>query len=464
MRCYDYLYQIRESLKSRQPRGRSVNIRTLVKTRIRHVLELKLSRKEFVARRLKRFRSLVSHAGKNSPYYARIMEDSNIRPERARPEDFPVLTKRTVMDNFDNIVTDRGITKRKAEDFLSQSKDPLERLDGRHYVLHTSGSSGEVGIFIYSPEDMGRAMSWTPRLPGFRFERPRVAFFGATRGHFAGVTFASVFSDSLLKYLWRSEALDINSPIDRVVENLDSFRPHAVAGYATALAMLAEKKKAGLLKINPLVILSSGEPLGSTERCLIESAFEAELINAYISTEHAFMGISRRGSGGMYLLENDLIFEFHEDHTCVTNLFNYTMPLIRYRMEDILVPVEDGSKKYPLTKVREIVGRSEFIPRFVSSRGREDFISPHIINEIFVKGVKRFQMEVTGPSSFIFRVVLEEGAGLEALGELTEKLRSILLEKEMENVTFKIKTVPDIPVDSRTGKFRLIVPAFSRKN
>ena len=70
------------------------------------------------------------------------------------------------------------------------------------------------------------------------------------------------------------------------------------------------------------------------------------------------MGLSRPEDGGMYLLEDDLIFELEADHTCVTNLFNRTLPLIGYRMEDVLLPLESAPGSWPFRKVREIVACS----------------------------------------------------------------------------------------------------------
>jgi hypothetical protein len=61
-------------------------------------------------------------------------------------------------------------------------------------VMHTSGTSGEVGYFLYAPADYKRQRraaranrqafrSLLPRL-GLRLSRIRVAFYGATGGHF----------------------------------------------------------------------------------------------------------------------------------------------------------------------------------------------------------------------------------------------------------------------------------------
>ena len=158
----------------------------------------------------------------------------------------------------------------------------------------------------------------------------------------------------------------------------------------------------------------------------------------------------------MLLFEDDLIFELQSDHTCITNLFNRTLPLIRYRMEDVLTPVENARSTVPHRIVKEIVGRNEHVPYLRNVHGDEDFISPHIINEFFVPGLRRFQMQLHDRTSFLFKVCLE--SGLDAAGQ-TAVLRKILAEKQMQNVTFEVKEVPTLDVDAKTGKFRLVLRA-----
>jgi len=434
-----------------------MNILTLIRARLKHRRHKSLTREELEAERLESFRRLVAYARERSPYYADLITERGIDPARCSPTDFPVLTKREVMNNFDRLVTDRSITKDKATRFLSTSKDPLELFEGRYYVLHTSGSSGEIGIYPYSRDDIARGLAKTPSPPWSGLRRTRTAFFGATKGHFAGVTLASVFKGSALRFLFKMETYEINSPIDSVIKGLNAFRPDVVAGYATALKILADKKRQGALRIAPRLLMSSGEPLNPDDRSVIESTFKAPLMNSYICTEHVYMGLGMPEYKGIYLLEDDLIFELHEDHTCITNLFNYTLPLIRYRMEDVLQPIDDEDRLYPFTKVKEVVGRSEYIPYFTNRSGGEDYI----INEFFVRNLRRFQMRVIDKGSFVFKVIIDRSIGeaerAKTLEEIETRLRATLSEKGLDNVMFKIEEVDDLPVDKKTGKFKLIL-------
>src|SRR4030095_2045981 len=83
-----------------------------------------LTRAQLEEAKLGRFRDLVRHAQRHSPYYAQLIEERGIRVSVCTPADFPVLTKTLLMANFDRIATDRRVTKQAIADFLTRSKDP----------------------------------------------------------------------------------------------------------------------------------------------------------------------------------------------------------------------------------------------------------------------------------------------------------------------------------------------------
>jgi len=117
--------------------------------RLHKMRELKrnatMSRADFEAMKLAKFRKLARYVLDASPYYADLIAEREIDVDACVPADFPVLTKSIVMANFDRIVTDRRITKRVVADFLTRSTDPTDLLFGDYYVVYSSGSSGEVG-------------------------------------------------------------------------------------------------------------------------------------------------------------------------------------------------------------------------------------------------------------------------------------------------------------------------------
>ncbi len=380
-----------------------------------------------------------------------------------------MLTKQVLMENFDRIVTDPRVTKQAVADFLTRSKDPNDRFLEDYTVMHTSGTSGEVGYFLYSGADLGSLMSSMVGRRGRRqrsrvrrrnWGRFRVAFYGATGGHFAGVTSFNMMAHGPARRFLKLGLFEINAPIQQTVDGLNAFKPDMLGGYTTALRMLAEKQKLGQLDIHPVAIAATGETVTKADMAFLSQAFGgATVTSAYGCTEHLGLGGSNPGGETMTLTDDNLIFEFYDDHSVITNLFNHTMPLIRYRMGDVLKVVSAPGDRDLV--IENLVGRTELTPTFTTRNGATDFISPHIINEIFVAGVARFQLRMTGAASFRFLVCLETGldaaAREAAVGAVRARLKEILAQKAMDNVTFEVETLDAIPLDPRTRKFRLIV-------
>jgi phenylacetate-CoA ligase len=444
-------------------------IRFAIRAAREHARNEKLTRAQLEALQLQKFRRLVRHVNAHSPYYANLITEARINLETCTPREFPVLTKKLLMQNFDRIITDRSITKQRIADFLTRSSNPLDLLDDRYHVLHTSGTSGEVGYFIYSPNDWARGMLQgmrrrrnRPRMKRRRFGRIRGAFYGAIGGHFAGVSMASSAKIGIGRLMLNIGLFEVNDPLPKVIQELNAFQPEFISGYTTALKILAAKQREGVLKIRPTMIGTGGEAMSLADKAVLEEAFGCEASSGYGCTEHLMMGASMPGGRTMILYDDDLMYEFMEDHSLVTNLYNYTLPLIRYWMSDVLRPVANSSVA-PYIEIESLIGRNELVPMFINRDGTEDFISPHTINEIFVAGISQFQMQLVDPTHFRFVTCLEATLSSAqrqgALDTLSRRLREILDQKLMPNVQFEIVVVEQIPLNPRTRKFQLIVNA-----
>ncbi len=439
-----------------------MNIATLLKTKIEFLNSRKLSFEQIRQMQLKKFRKFVSAAALKSPFYQKIIAENNINPKCCSPDDFPVLTKRDVIENFDDIVTDRRITKARVSTFLGASKSPSDRFDNRYHVLHGSGTSGETSFFVYSENDFSRGMTHVMGLAPLRLpRRTRIAYLGIAGGHFAGITMACTSTSPAARLLFDTKIVEITQPIRQIVEKLNTFQPDIIVGYATVIKILAEKQNEAILNIRPSVVESGGEVLSPADKKFIENAFPCHLINVYACTEFLNMGISKPEYDGMYLLENDLIFDLKKDHTLVTSLFNYTMPLIRYRLEDILIPAADDKHILPFTKVSEVVGRNEYTMVLTNKHGVDDFVAPDEIYQFFMQDLRQYQIRWVNKQAFIFRTVFKNNVDASRKNDVRKKLESkiasFLSMKEMQNVSYKIEELENLPVDPKTGKFRFII-------
>jgi len=424
-----------------------------------HRRSLRMSRRQLEANQLARFRRLAAFAGKHSPYYRKIIADRGIDLRTCVPADFPVLTKAEVIEHFDEIVTDRRLTHERVSEFLAKSADPEELLDGRWHVLHTSGTSGSICSFVFSHEAWIRGASHVVSASPLRLRR-RIAFVAATRGHFAGVSLMLAGNDGTNRLFYDVRPFDIGRPMPKIVEALNRFQPHALTGYAMALKALGEAQERGDLRIKPMELGNGGEHLLPEVKDYLERVFQAPVRNGYASSEHLYMAMTLPRAEGLHLLEDELIFELRPDHTCVTNLFNDLMPLIRYRMDDVLVVETAGESPYPFTRVKDVIGRREEDIVFTNEHGRDDFIHPIVIVELVIQGLSGWQIVLESKTSFRFRARFERGLTSEQKERtwalIERKLGDILSEKEMRNVQFTIEPVDSLPIDQRTGKFCLV--------
>jgi phenylacetate-coenzyme A ligase PaaK-like adenylate-forming protein len=290
-----------------------------------------------------------------------------------------------------------------------------------------------------------------------------MAYFAAVGGHFAGVSIISSAMRGLARLFVNVKLLEVNSPLPQVIEELNRFQPDALSGYTTALKILAEHQLRGTLRIAPLALMTAGEAMTPADKAMLEAAFQCPAHNGYGTSEHLMMGGVNPDGETMTLYDDDLIYEIFDDHSLITNLFNYTEPLIRYRMSDILRPVEQANPTSPYLVIKSLIGRTEKVPTFMNRDGVEDFISPHTINEIFVAGITRFQMQLVSKTKFVFKVVLDPllsaAQRAETLRATERRLRELLDQKLMQNVTFEVVPTDDLPVNPRTRKFQLIVDA-----
>lgn len=420
----------------------------------------RMTRAQLEAAQLRKFHRLVAVAQARSPYYRELIRERGIDPLTCVPTDFPILTKRDVMEHFDDLVTERCITRQRIAEFLARSTDPEERFEGRYHVLHTSGTSGTMGVFVFSHEAWIKGACHGTRVSRLKIRR-RVAFIAATRGHFAGVSLMLAGNDGTNALFFNVRTYDVGLPLAEMVAALNEFQPEVISGYATALKMLGEAQERGELHIKPVQVGNGGEPLLPDVKAYLERVFRLPVMNAYASSEHLYMALTLPGAEGMHLLEDDLMFELAPDYTCVTNLFNEVMPLIRYRMDDVLVPDLTGRSRYPYTKVKEVIGRQEDALMFTNDLGMDDFIHPIVIVELVVEGLTGWQIVLQSKTAFRFRARFDPGltpAQREATREsIHRKLSAILAEKQMLKVRFEIEAVETLAIDEKTGKFRLVM-------
>ena len=232
---------------------------TLLRSYIQCRSNEKKSKEEILKIQNKKLRKIINFAYKNSTFYHDLYKALGISKKNINTisiDRLPVVDKDIIMKNFDEVVTKHDISKQKIMDFLDKSTNPNDLFLDKYHVVHTSGSSGKIGVFVYSKKDWNSFFPYITRLFDFKFKNNRSAFFGAADGHFLGVSFNAWLSIGFSRFFVDSLVLDITKPLKDHILKLNDFKPNILGGYFTGLKILTEEQEKGNLKISPDVPLT----------------------------------------------------------------------------------------------------------------------------------------------------------------------------------------------------------------
>jgi phenylacetate-CoA ligase len=421
----------------------------------------------------KRFRQLLTHVLKHSRFYQWYYKKHGIGLgdiENISVNDLPPISKELMMDHYDDLVCDRFLTRKNLEEFLTRSQEPREKYRNIYTVIHTSGSSGTISLFVYGPDDWAviKAMvvARVLKLPPHLIRRMKLSFIGATDGHYAAVSLSSDIPPLLARFL----PLPVNSPLQTIDQQGNAFQPDVVSGYSSGVHLLAQEQLKGHITFRPERVICTSDPLTPEMREAITQAFGKEPINLYGASESLCMAAQCERQENLHLFTDWHIFEAVDDNLrpvaagvpgnlLLTNLYNYAQPLIRYQMHDeIIISEEPCGCSLPFPTIRNLAGRQEEFLWYDTAEGKRDYIHPIVLVELFVAGLKKFQVIQTRRDEFLMKVMVD-GNQEAVLATIRQRMQEIFSGKKLEKtVKLKIEVVQDFPNDPVTGKFKLIIP------
>jgi putative adenylate-forming enzyme len=411
----------------------------------------------------------LSHAIANSPFYKEYYgHKPRFEWDSKEPlSSVPLVDKQKIMDHLDSVFTSSLLNRDSIEQHLASS--PVgKRYLKKFTTLHTSGSSGNIGIFTYDPRSwdtlkalvLARCTSF-----GISIRRKRLAFIGLTDGHYAGVTLASDVPRLMANYT----DVSVNEPISQMVEHLNKFQPDDLRGYPSGLVMLALEQQTGRLDIKPKKIVSSAEPLDEKTAGLLEEVFGVYPYNFYAASESIGIAQDCDLHCGLHVFNDlhalEIVNEKNETlppgkpgAVVLTNLYNRCQPLIRYKMHDIAVYSEeecDCGLPFPLLK--NVYGRQEETIWVENGVGGFEVIHPMVFIEFFVPGLQRLQVHQKKRNSICLRV-MAKGDSDEIGVAVEERMNRILSDKDLNDVVeVDVEIVDFILPDKKTGKTKTVV-------
>lgn len=420
---------------------------------------------------------MINYARSHSAYYRTLYEDL---PERIEDTTIlPVTNKKDLMSHFNEWITDPEVTIEEVHSFVNNPALIGEYFLDKYTVATTSGTTGERGVFLIDKRSMAvtgvlalRMLStWLNFSDVLRIilSGRRLAMVNAMGGHFASAVAATRLLKRGSKWF---QVFPVNTPLPEMVKKLNEFRPVLVASYASIARLLANQQEAGLLHINPVLVVLAAEGLPTPEYDRIARAFKARVRDSYAATECPF--ISYRCQYGWLHLNTDwlLLEPVDRDYkpipageqsytVLLSNLANTIQPILRYDLGDsILQKIEPCECRNPFPAI-QVQGRTADILTFPADNGgpATTSIAPLVFATLSdrVVGIEVFQLVQTTPTKVRVRLKLAPEADPDYVWQtvLTE-IKGLLKEHRLEHIT--VEQAEELPEQSQGGKYRKVIP------
>ncbi len=329
----------------------------LAPDRIKRLQEIKLEK-------------LVHHAYHHVPYYRDIFIKQGLKPKNIRSvedlQKIPLLGKQDVRENL-------------YFDMLSDNHK-------KEYILKvtTSGSTGEPFVCFADKHQLEirwastlRSMEWT----GYQFGDKQLRLWHQT----LGMSFTQVVREKLDAFFTRRTFIPAFEMSDKNLKQfaytLQKVKPALIDGYAESFNFLAHYLKEYSFKgIQPKGIVSSAQMLPDQSRDIIEDKFHCKVFDKYGSREFSGIAYECDTHDGHHVAAESYIVEILKNgipakpgevgEVVITDLNNFCMPFIRYRVGDLAVAMDTASTcacGRGLPKIGKIEGRVQAI--IVGSNG-----------------------------------------------------------------------------------------------
>lgn len=431
--------------------------------------QAKFSSKKMRALQEKKLRNMLHHAWENSTYYRRTFEAARITEEQLDElplSCFPTIDKKGLLEHFDELVVPRDLRQRELREFDTVESPNRKPYKGKYHVVHSSGSTGKPGYFVYDEAawsamlcGMLRAALWDmsmPQILSLLAKHPRIVYIAATDGRYGG---AMAVGDGIDGVGAEQIYLDIKTPLHEWIKQIKEFRPNIIIGYPSAIKILAELVEKGDVEVHAVRVISCGEPLGASLRNYLEKSFGTKVVNFYGASESLTMGVEMNPEDGMILFDDMNLIEVESGVMYLTCLYNFAQPLIRYRISDSLtLKAAEENNLYPFTRACGLLGRNEDILWFEDFDGTREFLHPLAIEGFCIEGLLDYQFRQIAKDAFEMYAETSENADKAYIQtELMKQMKKILVGKKLDYVQFYLIFVPEILPDSRTGKKPLIL-------
>lgn len=372
-------------------------------------------------------------------------------------EEFPIIDKKIMMDNFNQINT-VGIDRDEALEFAIGSERSREFSDKLNNITVglSSGTSHSRGIFLVENTEKDKWAGYVLArfLPKGILSKCKIAFFMRANSNL----YESVGSKNI-----QFEFFDIYADINQNLTKLQNHQSDIIVAQPSMLLMIAEAVKNNTLQIKPARIISIAEVLEKEDEEYLKKIFKVEVIHqAYQCTEGC---LATTCPCGTLHLNEDIVHiekEYLDDKRFVpiiTDLERTSQPIIRYRLNDVLVEKKDRCPCGSIfTALEKIEGREDDVFQFQTVGGEIISVFPDFIRRCIL-----FAGNITD-----YRVVQDVDGDITVFADIDQNMKDRVLEEFSKLALDKGFVMPKIQFDNyyydKTRKLKRVERCTTRRD
>ncbi len=411
-----------------------------------------LSRKQILDIQHDKLQKLIWHAYEHVPYYRKSFDAVGVRPQDIRDINdlvkIPFLTKET-------------LKKSDTSFFLSDNHNPNNVVR-----IATSGSTG-VPLHVYADRTqleyryaaVLRNWHWT----GYKFGDKQIRLWHQT----IGMTEEQIKMEWLDSFLMRREFLPVfemdRNRLFQFMEKIRKYGPTMMDGYAEAFNLLSRFIKSNNISdIEVPIIISSAQMLPDHVRELIREQFHAEVFDRYGAREFSTIAHECEYHNGYHVNAENLIVEILKDEkpvrpkemgeVVITDLNNFSMPLIRYRIGDLSCVLEGECRcGRGLPRIGKIMGRTQGVIVGTNKKFMVGSFFLHLLKD-YENEIERFQIVQRKYGEIIFKLIPGRKYNNNIVHLIENQFRDWLGE-DMEITTVIVDQIPMV----KTGKYTVCI-------
>ncbi len=390
-----------------------------------------------------RLRQLVIHAYEYVPYYRKLFDRQRLHPRHIRGS-----------VDLDLIPPSTGDDLRAAppRDLITRGIDPGS-------LIPVRGGGATDRPFVIR-------RTWLEQSYAALYRARAFASFGlGMRGRIAEVGVPRPADYQHHKLVGRTiESVGIHPTLSLdgrlgpaiTAAHLEAFQPDMIVGLPGMLCLLANHLQGDRgHNIRPRIVVTAGEVLTPLVRERLTGVFGVEPLQIYTSHEVQLLGWECRATKAIHACEDGAIVEVLRDDVPVgpgeqgevvtTNLNAYAMPLIRYRLADVVTRGPQSCHcGQPFSAISTIQGRVTDAFSFPDGRT----IYPSRILECFPPNihewVRQYQLVQVRPDRIVLRIVPAGKVSPDLSARMGKPVSAIL----GPAVEFRVEPVPDLPLDA----------------